>query len=68
MENKKPICVNVVAMDKLIDYLLAESGCDTCGKCAYYVPPKGNGEYTSCNHENECKEGMIKYFAGVKKV
>ena len=63
--NKKPICVNIGAMDRLIDYLLAETSCDTCGKCAYYKEPNPNEEYTPCGHENECKDGMIKYFAGV---
>ena len=64
--NKKPTCVNVVAMDKLIDYLMTCPE-DWCGKCAYYVPPRKDGNYTSCNHENACKEGMLKYFAGVKE-
>lgn len=63
--SNKPICVNVVAMDRLIDYLIAESACDKCGKCVYFKEPKPNEDYTSCEHENECKEGMIKYFANV---
>lgn len=62
---KKTICVNIRAMDRLIDYLLAETSCDTCGKCAYYKEPNPNEKplYTPCGHESECKEGMIKYFA-----
>lgn len=35
---------------------------DVCGKCAYYIPPQPNEEYTSCNHEGECAEGILAHF------
>ena len=60
--DKKPICVNVVALDKLIDYLLEKSDCDRCAKCVYYKEINLNEDYTTCEHESECKNGMIKYF------
>lgn len=62
MSKQKPVCVNVVAMDKLIDYLMNGDG-DWCKQCVYYTQPKKGEDYTSCNHETECKNGMLKYFA-----
>lgn len=53
--------------NKVIDYLIESSGCDLCGKCAYYVQPKENEDFTGCqmfekDGNNACRKGMIKWF------
>lgn len=53
--------------DKVISYLIENSACDICGKCAYYKAANPNEEFTPCkDFEKEgnvaCRNGMIKYF------
>ena len=52
---------------KLIDYLIENCGCDLCGKCAYYTPPKQDEDFTPCQMFEQdgniaCRNGMIEYF------
>ena len=52
---------------KLIDYFIANSGCDLCGKCINYTPPKQDEDYTPCKEFEKdgniaCRNGMIEYF------
>ena len=52
---------------KVIDYLIENSGCDLCGKCAYYTQAKKEEDYTPCKAFEKdgniaCRKGMIEYF------
>lgn len=52
---------------KLIDYLIVNSGCDLCGKCIYYTPPKKDEDFTACKQYEKsgdiaCRNGMIEFF------
>lgn len=35
---------------------------NVCGKCAYYIPPRLDENYTGCNHSGECVNGILEYF------
>ena len=52
---------------KVIDYLIENGGCDTCGKCAYAKPLDENGDIKPCLEFDKdgsvaCRNGMIEYF------
>ena len=58
--------------NKVIDYLIEHSGCDLCGKCAYYVQPKENEDFKGCqmfdrDGNGACRQGMIEWFKSSRK-
>ena len=50
-----------VALYKAFEWAL-DRGDDVCGKCAYYIPPRPDEDYTDCGHYGECVKGIVEYF------
>lgn len=49
------------ALYKAFEWAL-DRGDDVCGKCAYYIPPRPDEDYTDCGHYGECVKGIVEYF------
>ena len=50
-----------VTLYKAFEWAL-DRGDDVCGKCAYYIPPRPDEDYTDCGHYGECVKGIVEYF------
>lgn len=59
-ENKQLKAENV-ALYKAFEWAV-DRGDDVCGKCAYYIPPRPDEDYTDCGHYGECVKGIVEYF------
>ena len=52
---------------KIIDFLIATGGCDTCLKCMFAKPINENDDVEPCKEFEKdgniaCRNGMIEYF------